>query len=282
MYPNELFLGMGLYEIFLTIGILAVFFLADKMGIKSGFSISLQKILIVAFVVAIALGFCGAILFQAFYDFLKTGVFQITKTTGMTFYGGLIFGVLAFLLVWFLAGKRFCKEGEEKKKFPAIADIAACLIPLAHAFGRLGCFFAGCCHGRETNAWYGVNMLTEHGWKTVVPVQLFEAVFLFALSALLFFLFFKKYKNANGESVTKETAQKQVWLHAPMLAVYAIVYGIWRFCIEFARGDDRGASGISFLSPSQLTAIVLFVVGVAYIILVFIRLKRKNDIKNDE
>jgi phosphatidylglycerol:prolipoprotein diacylglycerol transferase len=67
--------------------------------------------------------------------------------------------------------------GEEKHRFKDMLDIAACCVPLAHGIGRLGCFFAGCCHGAETDAWYGVEMLTESGWRRVVPIQLFEAVF---------------------------------------------------------------------------------------------------------
>lgn len=264
MYPQTVLLGIGLYEIFLTVGILVAFFAADRLAVKSGFSLALQRVLIVAFLAAIALGFFGAVLFQAFYNFMKTGVFMIDGTTGMTFYGGLIFGVGAFLAVWFLGGKFFCKEGEAVKRFGSIADIAACLIPLAHAFGRIGCLFAGCCHGKETNAWYGVQMHTETGLKTVVPVQLFEAVFLFALAAALLVWLWKG-RSGSG-----------FWAKVPLLAVYALLYGAWRFCIEYARGDDRGASGIAFLSPSQLTAIVLVIVGAVWCCFVFFRKERGN------
>ena len=34
--------------------------------------------------------------------------------------------------------------------------------------------------------------------------------------------------------------------------------------MEYARADDRGQTVISFLSPSQLVAIILVAVGVAY------------------
>ena len=39
-----------------------------------------------------------------------------------------------------------------------------------------------------------------------------------------------------------------------------MLYGIWRFSVEFLRADDRGATIISFLTPSQLIA-VLMVLG---------------------
>ena len=47
--------------------------------------------------------------------------------------------------------------------------------------------------------------------------------------------------------------------------MYLIAYGVWRFLIEFARDDDRGASGIDSLSPSQLTAIFMVLAGIAFI-----------------
>lgn len=262
MYPYQVIFGMGFYEIFLTVGLLAALLLADRMGIKRGFSVKLQKLVIISAVTAILLGFIGAILFQAFYDFLGTGTFQIGKTTGMTFYGGFIFGVLAFLGVWFGLGKLWKITDEVQTKTADMADIAAVAVPMAHAFGRLGCFFAGCCHGRETDAWYGVKMLTETGWKTVVPLQLYEAIVLFMLTGVLMWLFFKR-----AES-------KRI----PLLPIYGIAYGIWRFCIEYARDDDRGATVVSFLSPSQLVAVVLIVVGIGYFALWYRNRKRKQDL----
>jgi hypothetical protein len=38
--------------------------------------------------------------------------------------------------------------------------------------------------------------------------------------------------------------------------------------IEFLRGDDRGETFVSFLSPSQLTAVILFIVGIVLLFLV--------------
>ncbi|MBQ8295558.1 MAG: prolipoprotein diacylglyceryl transferase [Clostridia bacterium] len=257
MYPYEVFFGANLYEIFLTVGLLAALLLADRFCVKRGFSVKLQKLAIVATVAAIVLGFGGAILFQAFYNFMSTGEFLIDQQTGMTFYGGFLFGVGVFLAVWFLGGKWFRIQNETVEKFSDMADVAAVVVPMAHGFGRIGCFFAGCCHGKQTQAWYGVTMWTENGWEKVVPLQLFEALFLFGLAATLFLLFWK------------EKEEKKL----PLLPVYAIGYGVWRFCLEFARGDDRGATVIPFFSPSQLIAVLLTVAGVAYF---FIWQKKKK------
>ena len=188
MYPYVVFLDMGLYEICILIGVMVAFFLGDRLGIKKGFSVALQKTLIICAVSAIVLGYGSAVLFQAFYNFMDGAAFEIAEGTGATFYGGLIGGAVVFIAAWFIVGKWLCKNDEPKKRFFDIAEIAAVCIPLAHAFGRIGCFFAGCCHGAETDAWFGVEMYTQSGWVKVVPVQLFETAFLFLLAFGLYFL----------------------------------------------------------------------------------------------
>ena len=56
---------------------------------------------------------------------------------GSVFYGGLIGGILGLLLV--------CKKYHQS--FLMFADVAASLLPLGHAIGRLGCYLNGCCYG---------------------------------------------------------------------------------------------------------------------------------------
>ena len=129
-------------------------------------------------------------------------------------------------------------------------------IAIAHAFGRLGCLFAGCCYGKPTDAWYGLKC--AHGWNetlkmnmsgvTVIPTQLFEMLFLFALAGVMALLYFKFKLNYN-------------------FGVYAIAYGIWRFIIEFFRIDDRGGVAGAALSPSQILSIIMVLLGVGYIFL---------------
>ena len=181
----------------------------------------------------------------------------------MTFYGGLIFGVAAFLGIWFGVGHFYCPKNEPKEKFGALADMAACVIPLAHGFGRLGCFTAGCCHGAVTDKWYGVVMHTRDGLQKVVPVQLFEAIFLFALAGVLLWLFFKKFGKENKGRF-------------PLLPIYCIGYGVWRFFIEFARADERGQTVVSFLSPSQLIAVLMVIAGGIYLFIWLKSLQKSN------
>ena len=269
MYPYTFFLGMGMYEICIAVGIVIAMILADRIAVKKGFSVGLQKMLILSTVGAVIIGFIGGILFQAFYDFLETGKFSLQA--GMTFYGGFIFGVGGFLLMWLLVSKGFCVQKEAILRTSDVADMAGAIVPFAHAFGRLGCLFAGCCYGNPTDKWYGVNMLMgwdmqgNEVWEKCVPVQLFEAIFLFVLSAVLFFVLIKRNK----------TEEKRL----PVLPLYGMGYAVWRFCIEFARGDDRGDSPISFLTPSQFIAVLLFAVSVVYLaVWLYKKISKKEQI----
>jgi prolipoprotein diacylglyceryltransferase len=81
----------------------------------------------------------------------------------------------------------------------------------------------------------------------VVPVQLYEALFLLALSAFLLWRFFrgKRYE----------------------MPTYMLTYGVWRFIAEYLRSDDRGQTIVDFLSPSQLVSVVLIVGGIALLVI---------------
>ena len=196
---------------------------------------------------AVILGMAGAYLFQNFYNFIEDPS-HFTWTWSLTFYGGLIMGVAVFIAGYFLFVRKLYPEGLSKffTIFPAS-------IALGHAFGRIGCFLEGCCYGVTTDAWFGVEFVTTP-FRKVVPTNLFEAIFLFILFGVLCYLAFKK--------------------DCPFtMSIYMIAYGVWRFCIEFARGDHRG-SLIPGLSPSQFWSILLVVGGVGLLIFILFRKKK--------
>ena len=76
-----------------------------------------------------------------------------------------------------------------------ILIIAPACITLAHGLGRVGCFLAGCCYGKETTSILGVTFpkgstayFLYGPNHNVLPTQLFEAIFLFILFIILFFM----------------------------------------------------------------------------------------------
>ena len=169
---------------------------------------------------------------------------------------GFVGGAAVFLIVYFGAGKFVFKgkeEGLHKKEFNKILLCAPCCITVAHAFGRIGCLCAGCCHGAylgETYVFGGIWMKSDGAWGYYVPTQLYESLFLFALFAVLSYLYF------NRSNITMQ--------------IYLIAYGVWRIFIEFFRTDARGAVVLG-LYPSQWQSIIFIAGGVAMLLFYVLR-----------
>lgn len=242
MYPQSIIGDIDLYNILLCIGVVAALLVYRKAADIVGIGADLFNFTLICAFISIIMGLFSAVLFQALYNIGARGAFIIDKSTGATFAGGLIGGCATFIFIYFVFGKKASKD--YKKEAMNVINSAACSIPAAHGFGRIGCLMAGCCYGKPTDAFYGIYM--KNLGYNVVPVQLFEAIFLFALFFLLIWTL-KKCKRYT-------------------MSLYMILYGIWRFFAEFMRDDERGMSIIKALSPSQLIAIIMFIGGVALII----------------
>jgi phosphatidylglycerol---prolipoprotein diacylglyceryl transferase len=153
----------------------------------------------------------------------------LLSRAGITCYGGLL-GAIA--LVWI---------GTKIHRIPTGPFFnAVCLAgAIGQAFGRLGCFLVGDDYGRPTDVPWG--MAFPEGapptLERVHPTQLYEMVWLFALTAFLW---------------------KRRW-HSPLLwGEYLVLAAAGRFAVEFLRVNPRGALG---LSDAQLIAIGLALVG---------------------
>ena len=244
MLPTLGFIDM--YSLMIFLGIVACFaYLEIYYGKKKA-----PRLLISAFeingIIAIVMGFVFANLFQNLYDFIENPS-AFAWSWSLTFFGGLIGGVLSFLLGYFLVIRK--KFGPQMRDLLVIAPAS---IAVAHGFGRIGCFCAGCCYGIETDSWLGVKFPGMA--HKVFPTNLFEAIFLLILSGVLLFLALKKDFAFN-------------------MPIYLMAYGAWRFGIEFIRGDHRG-SFVGSLSPSQFWSIMLFLAGIGYFVFLLIRKKK--------
>ena len=254
MYPDKILGLFHLYGLMIGVGILACFSILYLYGKKEKIEESFMDFVFYNTIVAIALGFGAAALFQATYNYIENPKAGFDFGSGITFIGGLIGGVISFLVGYAIFRKRF------KTRLVDIISFIPCCILIAHAFGRVGCLFAGCCHGEKTTAWYGIFMHTvEFGYAKVVPTQLFEALFLFALFAICFILVWKKKFKHN-------------------MSLYLIAYGIFRFLLEFLRADDRGQL-LGVISPSQFWSLLMIVAGVAvYFLLEWLYKKRAAEL----
>lgn len=240
MYP-ELFGVIDSYSVMMVIGIIAallvLFFFLRKRKYERNEIIDI----LICGIVAIAFGLVFAILFQNFYDLIYYGS-NYKWTWAMTFYGGAFGGAAGFILMYNLYYK--------KQHDPAMKDIlvvAPGCISLAHGFGRIGCFLAGCCFGKTTSSWIGIALPKSDMGTKLIPVQLIEAIFLFILSAVLLVLAFKGLFNQT-------------------FPIYMTSYGIFRFVIEFFRDDYRGKIVLG-MTPSQIWCVVLLLAAPAYWIL---------------
>lgn len=207
--------------------------------------------------VAIGVGIVTSLVGQALFNYLEnpSGGFRIT--TASTYLSGLIGGIASFLIGYFAFGRK--KYGP---RLIEIAPVAPLCITIAHAFGRLGCFFGGCCYGKPTDSVLGVRF--PKMLHKVYPTQLFESAFLFLLFGLLYYLVVKRHSYQ-------------------AFAFYLFSYGVFRFGIEFIRGDHRGAFVGSF-SPSQTLALVMVasVIGVWFLTEHLARAYRGNAMLKDK
>jgi phosphatidylglycerol---prolipoprotein diacylglyceryl transferase len=189
---------------------------------------------------AIGLIIGGRVGYMLFYDlatFLHNPIIIIkTWQGGMSFHGGLIGAVAG---MWLFA-RRY------KKSFFAVSDFAAPLVPLGLAAGRLGNFINGELWGRVTTLPWGMIFPKADGLPRH-PSQLYE--FLFEGLILFFILWFYSAKPKPRMAVS---------------AMFAIVYGVFRFMLEFFRQPDPQLGFVAFgwMTMGQLLSIPLILFGI--------------------
>ena len=164
---------------------------------------------------------------------------------GGVFYGGLILAVTVAL--WYI----------RRVGLPlwTTCDVFAPGIALGSIIGRFGCFFAGCCFGKQTSVPWAVTFTDPFAAANVGtplsvplhPTQLYEAG---ANVLILIFLL-------ATERYGRKFAGRTFWL-------YMLLYAVSRYIIEFYRGDQRGAVGP--FSTSQFVSLVLAPLAVGMLI----------------
>lgn len=251
MFPFHLRLGplsLGLDQLFMLLGLVVGFLLIRRrlqgLGIFAGDWIDL-------FLAVLLSGAVGAKLFYLLPLWIR-GVHSLGYllkhwSEGSGFYGAVLGG---------LAGAVFVLK---KKQVPVLKalDPIGMAVPIGFAFGKLGCFLAGCCYGSvsdwppgvrfpagsvafETQRAAGQLLPGATTSRPVHPAQLYELTFSVALFGFLWWLY--RRSKAPGETFF-------AWM---------LVYSAWRFGIEFLRADPgRHVFGVQSLSDSQIVAAIL-------------------------
>jgi phosphatidylglycerol:prolipoprotein diacylglycerol transferase len=247
---------IGTYGLLVAIGLLAGIMLAAWRFRRMGQAPELAFDF--AFV-AVLSGFLGgriAFILTEWSLFVEQPMALIFSRDGFVFLGGMIGGAVCSLAYLYWRGIAI---------FP-FADVMTPSLTLGHAFGRLGCHFAGCCFGgvctvpgvglqvprlEQPDGTLFYNAFSDqlyHGQLPpdamhslpVWPTQVMEAGGLFILTAVLLWV---------ASRTTRAGA---------ILALYLVLYAVLRFGIEMLRGDAaRGLYFGGLLSTSQILSILL-------------------------
>lgn len=241
MYPYISILGDRLYSysFFSILGMVVSIILTSKLLAKRMLSRKYMNYIMCSMLGMVAMAKFFGIVSKMIYEYSVYGKFNLqscVKNSGIVFWGGLI----GFLLTL----KILCRKDRSLQE---IGNILAVSIPLFHCFGRVGCYFAGCCYGVESNSRltlpYRIGF--EEEWSNRLPVQLWEAGFELLLFSINLKIYKKKVEEGN-------------WNDGKLMMNYLAGYSCWRFVIEFFRGDvERGRIGI--LSFSQVVCVLMII-----------------------
>lgn len=228
------------YGFFIAIGILASFFFMlprlKKYGLNAD---SLSNL----YLWSIAAAFIGGKFFFYLENpakyFGDPSLMLKSLGGGFVFYGSLIFVVPT--LYWQL----------RKMKVPVwpFFDVLAFGGPILHGIGRLGCFMAGCCHGKVCHNALGVTYTHAKSAADplnvpLYPTQLFDVGVNLIILAVLFIMI------------------KRQKFHGQLFLTYIMMYGVGRTLVEEFRGDEaRGFIFNGFLSHSQAIAAGLVIIS---------------------
>lgn len=230
------------YGVMIGLGFVAAMILSHFRAKKRGLPKDTVPDLVLLCIVA---GFAGGKLlyiivelfsrFDRFQSDFWGTLWQAMGSSGFVVYGGLILALLAAMV--------YCRV--KKLSFLECFDMAAPAVALAQCLGRMGCFFAGCCYGQPTDAWWGITFPQGSfapAGQPLIPVQLICAAGNLLLALLLLLLDRRKHKCGF------------------LGGMYMLCYGIGRFAVEFLRNDHRGAVGP--LSTSQFISLGFVAVAI--------------------
>lgn len=239
------------YGLMVAIAIIAAYLVAEIRAKKKGLDYECIFTLTIWCLVGGIIGSKLLYFITIFDEVIKDPSIMLDFQNGFVVYGGILGGIAG--------GFGYCKY--KKWNFLEYFDLTMPEIALAQGIGRIGCFLAGCCYGRETDSPIGITFhdsaFAPNG-VALVPTQLISSILDFILVGILLLV------------------DKKKKVHGQVAAVYLILYSIGRFIVEIFRGDaERGAVGS--ISTSQFIAIIILIVGVAMFVLVTLKGKRISE-----
>ena len=234
------------YGLMYVIGFIAAYLLVMYQAKRFGWRLmslhldNLHLYLILGVVIGGRLGY--AMFYNPSYYLAHPLDIAAIWTGGMSFHGGCV-GALG-------AGWLYCRRSD--LDFWKAADLFIVTVPIGLFFGRLGNFINGELYGRITLMPWGM-VFPEGGPLPRHPSQLYEA----ALEGLLLFLILWGVKAKPWQGNNRDR-----WPHGVILALFLVLYGLFRFAVEFVREPDPQIGLIgSLLSMGQLLSLLMVGAG---------------------
>lgn len=247
MFPKIISIGsffIPAYGLLVALGFLAGIWVTTALAKRT--DLKPDPVANLALYSAIA-GLVGAKLFMFLFDFRyyrehPGELFSLsTLQAAGVFQGGLLLALLTAF--WYM----------RRESLPplATADVFAPGVALGHGIGRLGCFAAGCCWGKETHLPWAVTFRNPEANRLVGvplgqplhPTQLYEA---FAEFLIFWYLYRRGHRP-----------------HEPgtIIGLYLTLYSTVRFLVEFLRNHEQGL--ILGLSLTQWISLGFLIAGVS-------------------
>lgn len=238
------FIVIRWYSLAYIFGLIGAWLLARQMSKKTNSTFTVLKIddfLIWATLGVVLGGRLGYILFYNAHYFYENPIkILFVWEGGMSFHGGLIGVVIATLLfAW------------KKKISPLVmGDILVCTAPIGLFLGRLANFANGELYGRITHSVPWAMIFPNAGMEPRHPSQLYEAglegLCLFAILNCVWWLC-PKFRERQGF----------------VLGLFFVLYGLFRFVVEFTREPDAHLGFIfAHLSMGQLLCVPMVLLGI--------------------
>lgn len=218
------------YGLMVAIGVAAGAWLASREARRAGLPEPVIQgfifLIIVAGLVGGRIGYVATYWFYYRHHLLE--IFMIRRG-GLSIQGGVIAAAAAG--AYYLLYRRL--------PLLPVFDIFFLYLPLGLAFGRLGCFFNGCCAGRPAAGPTGVIFPGAEG--PVHPTQLYYVLAHLVAFSLLFFVFRREFRQRPGR----------------LTGWFLILDGAGRFYIDRLRGEmSPGLLGL-YVTQSWALAFVL-------------------------
>ena len=231
-------LSVHAYGLMIAIGTLLGTLYLKREG-KKAFGLTADQVTNLV-ILLFAAAFIGGKLFLAF-ESKNFSLQDSFSGNGFVFYGSFLMAIPVLLLFF------------KKYAIPVLPmlDVMAIVTCIVHAFGRIGCFMAGCCYGEPTGTSWGIAFSDPASSAAPLhvllhPVQLYEALFIAAVGLLLVGM-----------------KKKGLRFHGQLFLCYLLLYAIGRSFLETYRADYERGYVFGNISTAQFTAGLIFLASIA-------------------